>query len=466
MPRALWPKEQVAKLFEYLEKYPSQFQDVDARKTHGYPGAAKYISEMFNVEHPWTAQQIAKKFSNLASSNNITTEKLFKYGRSCLDQSALIDDTQADSESLASNTSDVGEIRHGTLNVTTLPTRQRNNTISKAEFLNSKESENASHFVESAGGTEELLLRGPKVQRLGMSDKVVRQEMGDLSNKIAAIVRFYRKSGAGFATYPSFRVIDQKHPRLCAITKQVFCVEGQPSLFESVVDLGIKVKQEELLRSQIGVATLRWALDTEFPEIFSDKNVVLRRTHSYIRDTYGPLMEIEVRQNVLQSLIDEDNFQRNHLLISAAEKAKDLADALSVLLSDDQDNGNICMPGGEGPPGSWSDRQREIRPIFEKALSICCQLKLNMLDKYSFIWPAPGDKFDIEKMMTEEHNDSQLGPETRVRLTIFPGIVAYPNMNFCNGYGMNGTPKYNGMRSASGVVVAQALVLVHTPGKL
>lgn len=161
---------------------------------------------------------------------------------------------------------------------------------------------------------------------------------------------------------------------------------------------------------------------------------------------------MHLRQALLKSFMDERRFQQQILPFKAAEMAKDLVSALSPLIAD-VDGGNVCYPSG------WNGYQTKIGPLFEKALQLCCGLRLNLFDSYCFFWPAPGADFDEEMMANGEAGVGGCSG-AHVRITLFPGLTASSNEDFASGEGKDAGLPHGLCRSKDCDVIVKALVLI------
>jgi len=161
---------------------------------------------------------------------------------------------------------------------------------------------------------------------------------------------------------------------------------------------------------------------------------------------------MHLRQALLKSFMDEKRFDQQILPSKAAEMAKDLVSALSPLIAD-VDGGNVCYPSG------WNEYQTRIVPLFEKALRLCCRLRLNLFDSYCFFWPEPGADFD-EEMMTNGQTGAGGCSGAHVRITLFPGLSASSNEDFASGEGKDAGLPHGLCRSKDCDVIVRALVLI------
>jgi len=293
-----WSFEMVCALDEYLKANKGQFDSKDSRRDIGYPESAKFISQRFNQVPPLSAQQVQKKFSNLWTKHHkegYTREQLFKEGMSCLDLSSMNDAGPSYTESLDPKDGTPSETAsHEARKLETdLSLLQRDRCRTKAEMplkcdgciAANTTIERLKDLLASTSGTATGSSEGSsQLDLLGPSDKNIRLAMEDMSKIIRAIVRFYQKAGFGEIP-PDMRIIEKKFPVLRSLAEQVFQVKPQDSLFETTGNLGTKPpKCEELLKSLIGAATHNWALESDFPEFFKDKDNVLRQYQRLIRE--------------------------------------------------------------------------------------------------------------------------------------------------------------------------------------
>jgi hypothetical protein len=173
----------------------------------------------------------------------------------------------------------------------------------------------------------------------------------------------------------------------------------------------------------------------------------------------GIAEDLDFELQALKSLIQEETYEQESLSIQASRTAQDLALSLLPLLVNDEDGKKTILPADNGIPGSWNKMQTEIRPLFQKSLFLSAQLKLSMLDKHIFFWPAPGTIFNKDTMR-EDADDETSVMERRIRLALFPGLRIYPNNEITGTKDDENTMKYTGCRSPGGDVVVKALVLL------
>jgi hypothetical protein len=298
MARHLWTFEMVCALDQYLKANKGQFDDRDSRKNIGYPESAKFISQKFDLDPPFSAQQVQKKFSNLWTKHQkpgFTREQLFKEGMSCLNLSSMNDADPSYTESLDPEDGTPSETAsHEARKLEAdLPILQRDQCRTKAEMplkcdgciAANTTIEELKDLLASRNRTATGSCEGSsQLDLLGPSDKNIRLEMDDMSTIIRAIVRSYQDAGFGEIP-PDMRTIEKKFPALRSLAEQAFRVQPQDSLFETTGNLGTKPpKCEELLKSLIGAATHNWALESDFPEFFKDKDNVLRQYQRLIRE--------------------------------------------------------------------------------------------------------------------------------------------------------------------------------------
>ena len=128
----------------------------------------------------------------------------------------------------------------------------------------------------------------------------------------------------------------------------------------------------------------------------------------------------------MKSLIREPGFKEQLLPVKAADLANNFVSTLSPLLAEAAEASNICFPSSKQSSRSWSGLYKQLRVVFEKALSLNADLKLNIQDNHVFFWPAPNSKFDDETMRDRDEVKRNAG-DTRIRMTVFPGLEAWQN---------------------------------------
>ncbi|KIW18055.1 hypothetical protein PV08_02342 [Exophiala spinifera] len=467
MSHVPWNSETVNSLFDYLDANSDQFANSDARNKVGFPESAKFISRKFSIDPPFSAQQVKKKFSNLWNKYKkagFTSEQLFKEGRSCLNLPTRFaaDSPDTTSSALKGDHSepDPEEPRNLEAEPTVVRRGQRRTEPEKTSKSDEcaalrKEIEKLRTHLASESRTE----RGPQdllsqIMRLEPSDQSIRLAMDDMVKIIRGIVHSYQDEGFG-QMIPEMSIIEKKFPGLCSLCEQALQVQPQESLFRYTASLSLKVgppDNAELLRSLIGAAIHNWALESEFPEFSGGNDPVLRQSYRLVRKNYGLIAEMHHRQALTKSFIDEEHFQRKNLPIKAEELAINLAGALSRSLAPDGNFKKVVYPS------HWIDYEPKIRTLFEKALSLCCKLKLCVSDSHCFFWPAPGTKFNVETMTTGQ--DEENFPEVRVRLTLFPGLAASSNEDFTSEESDDARLLRGLRQSKDGEVIVRALVLV------
>ena len=295
-----WPPEASKALLRYMDTHLTEFATGSMRSRVGNPSAAAYLSDKFGPDRSYTAKQVDTKLYKLYNSHSQigkSRDDFYCLGSSCLklrflDESGGV--SENNSAGSSSNNDSLGVTTKETSLVSELPLRGPALTHdlyeSKPSCQDCLEKEELIETLRTmlAASKDSVTSYGSlEPENLGPPDPVVDKRMSETFRSLENIASSYHKAGYGDSPFPDLLTIEKKYPKLCTLLKQVHRIEADCDLLDAIAELNIdSPTNEDLFQTLLGAAIMNWALDSDFPDFFSDskRDPVFRRYRSLIQE--------------------------------------------------------------------------------------------------------------------------------------------------------------------------------------
>ena len=299
MTSITWPREASQALLYYMDTHLVEFATGSIRSRVGNPNAAAFLSDKFGPERSYTAKQVDTKLYKLYDRHSKTgtfREEFYRRGSLCLELQFLGESSDVPENNFAgssSNNDSLGVLTTKTSLVSELPLRSRTSNYDLRESKSCEDCLEKEELIETlrsmlASPREPISSYGSlKPENLGPTDPVVAERLSETFRLLKITVLSYHNAGYGDGPFPDLETIEKKHPKLCTLLKQVYCIEADYDLLHAIAHLNIvSPTNEDLFQALLGAAIMNWALDSDFPDLLSDskRDPVFRRYRSLIQE--------------------------------------------------------------------------------------------------------------------------------------------------------------------------------------